>query len=435
MDEEILNESIVFLGLCEKVQTVPDGHPDFLKQNILGLKTTVFSPFFPMGMKGFSLAFCMKWRDVPFSAKIRGLHPDGKEAFRIEFNAEFEPHESGQRKKPGEASQSRFSVIASDDPPSWAFVTFPVPEKSVVATPGFMKICAAVAEEESVIGQVRFVHAKPAPLTPDRIDAIKSNPQAAKTVWYTIGCTECSDAIKAYAGIGRNMDSEEDGWIWQHDLPKTFKCKCAKTRLDLSYMRDGLHGLLGSIYSIGEDVEFTRLYERSALESISGKYWKILRDSEREEDLQKFIEGAPALLQCFSPARIFHKSPILSKYSVDFAILDTQGHLILIEIERPGIRLLRKDGGMAAELGHAFTQVSQWLLEFDLHRQACLECIGVDPKEVVQVRGVVIAGREAEYPAEHLARLKWEDRGKISFLTYDDLGRSYISLIRRFHDL
>jgi hypothetical protein len=54
-------------------------------------------------------------------------------------------------------------------------------------------------------------------------------------------------------------------------------------------------------------------------------------------------------------------------------------------------------------------------------------------EDVVQVSGIVIAGRDdTKYGKEHLPRLKWRDFGRVTFLTYDDVGRSLGGLLRRF---
>ena len=50
---------------------------------------------------------------------------------------------------------------------------------------------------------------------------------------------------------------------------------------------------------------------------------------------------------------------------------------------------------------------------------------------VSTVQGVVVAGRDKGYDAEHLRRLKDVDRGRITFLTYDHLSFGLGALIRR----
>ena len=155
----------------------------------------------------------------------------------------------------------------------------------------------------------------------------------------------------------------------------------------------------------------------------------ILDRNSEEEAVQKFIERNPLILHPFSSLRIFYKSPILTKYKTDIVILNAKKELLLIELERPGLKLMKKDSGVSASLQHAFDQVRNWLHEADDHRAAVLKCIDEDLDDVTVIRGVVIAGRDNGYEPEHLRKLKRTDFGRISFMTYDDLLRNLSSLI------
>lgn len=122
--------------------------------------------------------------------------------------------------------------------------------------------------------------------------------------------------------------------------------------------------------------------------------------------------------------------PILSKHQADFAILDSRGTLWFVEIERPDILLLRKDGATSAEMEHAISQVRDWLFLYEKHRGAVLECLDLRDHAVTRVRGLVIAGRDEGYDVENLRKFKWQDRGAIDCMTYDDLLSSCATLSR-----
>jgi hypothetical protein len=47
----------------------------------------------------------------------------------------------------------------------------------------------------------------------------------------------------------------------------------------------------------------------------------------------------------------------------------------------------------------------------------------------------VIAGRDVGYDARHLRRLKSEDRGRVTFYTYDDLLFALAALLEGFDRL
>jgi hypothetical protein len=200
-------------------------------------------------------------------------------------------------------------------------------------------------------------------------------------------------------------------------------------------LRESAHALLGYVVPGEEEISFARLYERGALEAIGNQFGSLLDRDPEERQVQQFIEGNPILLQQFSPERIYRQVPILTKHKTDFAILSNKGELVLIEIEKPGKRLLKKDGGITAGLQHAFDQVRDWLHKIEEHRAATLACINLKPEEVVSVRGVVIAGRDRDYKVDHLRKLKWTDFGPVTFYTYDDLLRALVTLIRTVGEL
>jgi Domain of unknown function (DUF4263) len=132
---------------------------------------------------------------------------------------------------------------------------------------------------------------------------------------------------------------------------------------------------------------------------------------------------------------LFFKPAILTRFKADFAIVTPQKELVLIEIERAGTRLLRKDGGQHADLTHAIGQIHSWLHEIDEHRLAVLDSLEIPREMVSKVRGVVIAGRDSGNDASHLRRLKGSDHGRVTLLTYDDLSAGLAVLAHRLGDL
>jgi hypothetical protein len=142
------------------------------------------------------------------------------------------------------------------------------------------------------------------------------------------------------------------------------------------------------------------------------------------------LEENPVFLHQFSPEHIFFKAPILTAHKTDFAILSPQRELLLIELERPNTKILKKDGGVHSELQHAFDQTRDWLHLADEQRVVVLDCIGIERKYVGAVRAVAIAGRDAGYDPEYLRKLKGADFGRTRFMTYDDLLAGLDALIR-----
>jgi len=193
-------------------------------------------------------------------------------------------------------------------------------------------------------------------------------------------------------------------------------------------MRDNLHALLGVEGFSDEKVSFDRLYEIDSVMTIIGQFERLLNRNPSEEVLFDFIKDNPLFLHIFSPKRVFYKAPILSKYKTDITILNQNGELLFIELEKADTPLLTKNGEINAKFQHAISQIHDWLYDFENHKAAVLDCLGVDMKEVSKARGVAILGRDSNHKSEHLRKLKWKTFDKVSFLTYDDLLRNLVSL-------
>jgi hypothetical protein len=151
-----------------------------------------------------------------------------------------------------------------------------------------------------------------------------------------------------------------------------------------------------------------------------------------EEDIQRFIQDNTILLTVFGPKRIFFKPPLLTKYKADIAILNHKKELLLVELERPSLQLLKQGGGVCAELNRPLQQINDWLHLAEEQRFAVLSCIGnLTLADVSKVRGVIVAGTDKGYDAEQLRHFKWTDFGNdITVFTYDDLIGYVASLVR-----
>ncbi len=245
-----------------------------------------------------------------------------------------------------------------------------------------------------------------------------------------VKCRECGSEYKTYFGLERNEATENDRWKWAAEIEdeSEFRCSCGKTVYPLKYMKTGLQGLLGKPVS-EEEVEITPLYEGTALRRVREDFLDLINSNPKEEIVQKFIQKNPILLHMFSAKKIIEKPTIGTKYYADFAILDSRNDLILIEIERPNTRLMKKDGHRSQELIHAFDQVGDWKIRFEEHRISILDEIGVSPSEVNNVRGAVIAGREKGADASHLRALKMRRNDDLLVMTYDDIIGAMDTLI------
>jgi len=226
---------------------------------------------------------------------------------------------------------------------------------------------------------------------------------------------------------------ESTGYVWYADLPASVTCSCGKNTLDLSYARANLHAYLGRHFRPNGDVSLVPVYQSQALQHVLQALVALVNKDSTEEELQQFLTANPVVLGQFSPQRLQPKARILTRYATDFAILNHRAELILIELERPSTRIMKKDGGVSAELQTPLNQVTDWLHELDEHRAAVLSGLSLLPSDVAKIRGVVIAGRKKDYDSEALRKLKkrvFDQR--IDVMTYDDLVNGYAAIIRNF---
>lgn len=300
----------------------------------------------------------------------------------------------------------------------------------MVNHPGEFTIKSEYGDNEDIVGRVRF-HYKPSPpLTPDQIQAIYSDPNSVKIILLTYNCKECNDNFKVYTGLKRDSKLELDGCIWYADLEDNYKCGCGKFDISLKYLRESMHGLLLiDLVTNTKELKFTRQYRRQQINKIAQKFNKLIRTEKLEPPIQKFLEENLLLLSRFHAKRIFIKPGILGKFVTDFAVINSDNELILIEIERPSIKLFKKDNHPTADLMHAFNQVNDWLVEYSDNPSAVLKSLNLQNEKIVSVKGAVIAGTKDSLQFDVLHRFLIKPPfSDISFMTLDDLSNSLIQL-------
>jgi hypothetical protein len=319
----------------------------------------------------------------------------------------------------GNGTQTHKRIITVHNIPSWTLALSPM-IGAVINEPQTVDILLVDGEVETSLGVMAFGLANVPPLSPDRIAAIKSDPRTVKAVRYQLGCKNCQSNMRIYAALDRSGPASTDA-IWYQDVPDIFRCSCGDTNMDLSIIRSNLHALLGQTNINISSVDISTMFEQRSIDDLSQSLYNMLERDPKEEDVQSFFGKNTIVFHHLSPYRIYNKPPILTKHQADFAILDSRRTLIFIEIERPGIRILRKDGATSAEMEHAISQVRDWLFLYEKQRGGVMECLDLRDEEVTKVRGLVIAGRDKDNDQNHLRRFKWQDRGMIDCITYDDL--------------
>jgi hypothetical protein len=331
------------------------------------------------------------------------------------------------------------TVQATAPPPElspkqgWMKAFANAPDNVMVLRPGQYGIYLKQEAGEEFLGYLNFHYSEPPPLNDATIEGIKADPMARKFVRFRMSCNKCHDQFRCYTGVKRGGESEAQGWIWQTEIPDKFTCTCGSFTADLQYVKKGLHGLLRRYETTINNISsVAAMYDRYALEEYCRQFKKILDSNpEKEEVLQEFLNEHKVFLHRFAALQIQAKPPILSKYNADFVILNNRKELLLVEIERSTIKLLKKSKnafGVTADLQHAIDQVRSWRQIFDDYRDAALANIDIDKKDVVKIRGIVIAGRTPDNPDE--ARyFRSLDLG-VDLFTYDDLISDVVESIR-----
>lgn len=307
----------------------------------------------------------------------------------------------------------------------WILVPAQIPD-AVVPEPSSPTVVARFGASDLPLGQVHFRYVRRPPFTASEIRAINADPRAVRFARIELGCKHCDSKYRVYTALDRVPEMEKDGYVWQHSVAEAFHCACGSTKLSLQYVRESLHSLLGRDGMItGPGVSFERRYGHEELARVFDDFRRLITEGTDEAPVQAFIEQHPVLLARFSARKIMVKPSILGKFQPDFATLDTRGVLTLIELERPALRLFKDQkperGHAYADLNHAFQQVNDWLFETSKHRAAVLSGMELEEREVIDIRGAVIAGRTKEEERDYIRRQLFTMNQKLDFLTLDDL--------------
>ena len=226
---------------------------------------------------------------------------------------------------------------------------------------------------------------------------------------------------------------EADGCIYQYDIKGRFICDCGKTNDDLKYLKESLHGMLRKNFSKESlGVSYIRMYAHNQIINIIHEFNKLLINKDKEEIFQEFIEKNPLLLAKYHAKNIFVKPDLLGRFEPDFVILDSRNHLKMIELEKPSLKLFRKDRQPRQELMHAFGQVLDWLDEYKRNPDTFLECLELNRNQITKVSGVVLAGNSKNEDFKNLQRFFSQPTyPDIELVTLDELSNSLLEISKK----
>ena len=417
-----------FLGFCERAETLTEGHVIFWKKNLLGISTMRAFYVFPANLRGLTIVFAIYKARAGDIFKLIFRSKTGAPSFEMTLNLQTFTIANAQTNSTVVEAEHMTGVASQ----GWGLVAMKLETDVQVDAEGNFDILLAESNGEQYVGSVTLGQIIVPPYTPEQLNALKSDPLARKFVRLLYSCKSCHDQFKAYAGVERSESLEQQGFQWNLDiLQEKFTCSCGKAVINLLPIKMGLHGFLqrNTDPQTSHTISPVRLYEQTTLEQFCREFLTIVDASSKEEEVQNFLESHLVFFHTFVPNKIIFKPRILTKYVADFAVLNNRDELLLIEIERPRIPLLKKDGDMTSELSHAFFQVRTWMQAVNNHRAAVLEAWDIETREVSRVRGVVIAGRRPKN-GKMLRLLRSVSSGETELFTYDDLLDSITELIR-----
>jgi hypothetical protein len=426
---------VAFLGFCERANQVTAGHPLQWFQNIMGLTFSPASFVYPWNLRGLSVlaAVFEPAGGEHFELSFRGKA--GQKSFGMTIDTSVAQQVVKATAKPGEYE---VEVVPSGAKfPGWMLSVNEIGTDLLVLEPGEYDVLLLSAGHECNIGTVYFAHFAPGPMSGPERDALLSDPLANKLVKAEFSCSRCHSSFRVYTALERAQKLEDEGWQWSQSITEErFRCQCGELDFSLAHIKLGFHGLLHRSLSVAgkRRVGMVRLYETTALEETSRRFLRLLNSRPAEEEVQKFLEANQIFFHTFTPLKLLHKPPILTKYRADFAVLNNRKELLLIEIERPALRLLKKDGGVTADLQHAIDQVRNWIRELADRREASLHSMGIKLEEVARVRAIVVAGRTIKDP-EKLRQFRSLSFDDIGLMTYDDMLRDVSEIIKQVSNI
>ncbi|MCA9358922.1 DUF4263 domain-containing protein [Candidatus Kaiserbacteria bacterium] len=421
LSDKILKDNlpVYFLGICDRYSTpsigTADGGGKFTRQDMIGLRTITSEVIFPLPADNYYIVLQIDNYRVQEVVKEKIMLKQSSNGHEVGF-----------------IEISSFEIVGggSKFPTKYTISVAKIP--GIFREPGEYDLFF----REDRIGSFFISHSKALPLTPARLQAIKSDPLSAKHVKYELRCNECKEVLQIQAGIDK--DDIAEGVIWYEDLPTEFKCKCGKLHIPLHYLKENMHYLLGykpSPFTNSESME--RNYTHAKLEEIYRGFKELIENEETtEEQIQKYIEENPFILNPFNPRLLKFKADATTKHKTDFAIYNHRNELVLIEIERANLQLFTKDNSQHSQLTHAINQVEDWLLESQRNRYGFLNDLkmdGVSIDDVTSIKGVVIAGRTKKIYQDQLEKLY--ARGGYLFMTYDDLLKHLFETVQKLKNL
>ncbi len=174
------------------------------------------------------------------------------------------------------------------------------------------------------------------------------------------------------------------------------------------------------------------------LESLLAQYRQCLVEAKVEEDIQKFIEKNPFILNPWG--KIYPKYRLGTKYICDFLVEDliaADFKYIFIEIEPASTDLFRKNKMEAREFRSRFNHGLSQLRDWEIWIRENIQTLKGDFPEFDQPCFILVIGRNKDLSIDQKKVILSENARSKSFtiLTYDDLDHRLEELINKLRKL
>lgn len=147
----------------------------------------------------------------------------------------------------------------------------------------------------------------------------------------------------------------------------------------------------------------------------------IARDAE-EEVFQEFFEENPVFLNT-KMKKAMPKKSFGGEGFPDFLLILHDSSYLLVEIEKPGVRLFNKRGDPTSELTHAQQQIRGYL-EWSIEEKEFLRKRGCPNISADNTKGLVVIGKTSKLAIDELrklANLNAEVRSRYEITTFDQI--------------
>ncbi|MEO6726379.1 MAG: hypothetical protein ABIP14_13915 [Blastocatellia bacterium] len=278
----MLVPEVAFLGLCERDETFRTEKSDGWIHNLVALSPAILSPIFPLSLQGYSVVFAVYNIQKLQKARLRFLGDNGVELFGFDLDSDVEIiRETIIRDSP-----------LFNDWSGWVVCIARISNPVFLYSPCSLRVVMSRDNIDIPTGQLVLKLDEVPPLTPERINYLKLNPDTAGWAQLAYQCSTCKKQIRIYAGIDRNERQEKDGCVWYKDLPDSFVCDCGAINFDLTIIRANMHGLLGHAVRPDGNKSFARHYENTSLDVTRLAFQMLLTfDDITEEQVQNLSKS------------------------------------------------------------------------------------------------------------------------------------------------